>query len=52
MTLDINDMKHFDAKIGYDRLSKVNGFIYKPNLYLGVNGERVLELQGKDGNVL
>ncbi|KAL1492708.1 hypothetical protein ABEB36_010924 [Hypothenemus hampei] len=46
MTLDINDMKHFDASLAYDRLKKVNGYTYKPKAYLGVNGERVLELQG------
>ncbi|XP_050313934.1 apolipophorins [Anthonomus grandis grandis] len=46
MTLDIDDKQHFDATIAYDRFKKVNGFLYKPRVYLGVNGERVTELQG------
>ncbi|CAG9760349.1 unnamed protein product [Ceutorhynchus assimilis] len=46
MVLDINDKKHFDTSVGYDRFKKVNGYIYKPKLYIGVNGERVVELKG------
>lgn len=46
MTFDVNDKKHFDASIAYDRFKKVNGYTYKPRVYLGVNGERVMELQG------
>ncbi|KAH1029523.1 hypothetical protein HUJ05_002749, partial [Dendroctonus ponderosae] len=46
MTLDINDMKHFDASLAYDRVKKLNGFAYKPKMYLGINGQRVMELQG------
>ncbi|ERL94743.1 hypothetical protein D910_12017 [Dendroctonus ponderosae] len=45
MTLDINDMKHFDASLAYDRVKKLNGFAYKPKMYLGINGQRVMELQ-------
>lgn len=51
MTLDINDMKHFDASLAYDRVRKVNGFAYKPKMYLGINGQRVMELQGKFSNI-
>ncbi|XP_066155546.1 uncharacterized protein Apoltp [Euwallacea fornicatus] len=46
MTLDINNTKHFDSSISYDRLKKPNGYTYKPRVYLGVNTERVMELQG------
>ncbi|XP_060537065.1 uncharacterized protein LOC132708634 isoform X2 [Cylas formicarius] len=46
VVLDINNKKHFDASISYERLVRTNGYIYKPKVYLGVNGERVMELQG------
>ncbi|XP_076260910.1 apolipoprotein lipid transfer particle isoform X2 [Rhynchophorus ferrugineus] len=46
MTLDINDKKHLDVSVAYERLKKTNGFTYKPKVYLGVNGDRVMELQG------
>lgn len=47
LTLDINNQKHFDASFSINREPSPNGFKYLPRVYLGVNNERVVDLQGK-----
>lgn len=47
LVLDINDKKHFDCSISLVRQDSRHGFTYFPKIYLGVNGERVLDLQGE-----
>uniref|UniRef100_A0A1Y1LL77 Vitellogenin domain-containing protein n=1 Tax=Photinus pyralis TaxID=7054 RepID=A0A1Y1LL77_PHOPY len=46
MTLDINNKKHFDASLSLKQAESQNGHTYFPKAYLGVNGERVAEIQG------
>ncbi|KAJ8964440.1 hypothetical protein NQ314_004909, partial [Rhamnusium bicolor] len=46
IALDINNKKHFDASVSLGRNRIKNGFSYKPKVYLGVNGDRVLKLEG------
>ncbi|KAJ3640007.1 hypothetical protein Zmor_003331 [Zophobas morio] len=46
LVLTINDKKHFDLELSLIRRDSRHGFIYRPKIYLGINGERVLELQG------
>ncbi|XP_018566495.1 uncharacterized protein LOC108907336 [Anoplophora glabripennis] len=46
VALDINDKKHFDASMSLVRSQIKNGFSYKPKVYVGVNGERVVKLDG------
>lgn len=48
VALDINNRKHFDASASLVRSQIKNGFSYKPKVYIGVNGERVVKL---DGNI-
>ncbi|KAF7992093.1 hypothetical protein HCN44_001418 [Aphidius gifuensis] len=44
--LDINGTQHLHAHIGYSR-KKVNyGYTYSPRIYLGINNERILQLNG------
>ncbi|KAG5866821.1 hypothetical protein JTB14_009006, partial [Gonioctena quinquepunctata] len=47
VSLDINNKKHFDANASLRRHRIKNGFSYTPNVYLGVNGERVFEVSGE-----
>lgn len=47
LVLTINDKKHFDFELSWNRKPSQHGFIYYPRIYLGVNGERILELKGK-----
>lgn len=49
VALDINNKKHFDASASLVRSQIKNGFSYKPKIYIGVNGERVVKM---DGNFL
>lgn len=44
--LDINNKKHFDASVSLVRHRIKNGYNYIPNVYLGVNGESIVELRG------
>ncbi|XP_030755989.1 uncharacterized protein LOC115882214 [Sitophilus oryzae] len=46
MTLDINNMKHLETGVAYERINKANGYTYKPKIFLRVNEESVMELQG------
>lgn len=46
LALTINQKKHFDWNLSLIRQDSKHGFIYYPKIYLGINGERVLELQG------
>lgn len=46
LELDIDGKKHFDAQLSLKREQSTNGFTYDPYFYLGVNGERVAELNG------
>lgn len=46
IALNINDKKHFDASASLIRQDSRHGYIYFPKAYVGVNGDRVLELQG------
>jgi hypothetical protein len=46
LALTINEKKHFDLNLSLIRRDSTHGFIYFPKIYLGINGERVLELQG------
>lgn len=45
--LDINDKKHFDVRLSLTRKESKHGYTYQPKFYLGVNDERVAELNGK-----
>lgn len=47
ITLDVNDKQHLDASCSLQQKEIRNGFTYYPKFYLGVNGERVAELQGE-----
>ncbi|KAK4871887.1 hypothetical protein RN001_016011 [Aquatica leii] len=47
MTLNVNDKKHFDASLSLKQFESRNGYTYIPKAYLGVNGERVAEIQGE-----
>nr|XP_023014254.1 uncharacterized protein LOC111504019 [Leptinotarsa decemlineata] len=47
VALDINNRKHFDATASLKRQHIRNGYSYIPNVYLGVNGERVFRISGK-----
>ncbi|CAH0561935.1 unnamed protein product [Brassicogethes aeneus] len=47
LTLDVNNQKHFNALLALTKDEINNGFIFKPRAYLGVNSERVMELQGQ-----
>lgn len=49
LTLDINNKQHLDASCSLQVQEIKNGFTYYPKFYLGVNGERVAELQGEYG---
>lgn len=44
--LDINNQKNFDALLSLEKQEIRNGFLYEPKLYLGINEERVADLQG------
>ncbi|KAF5300365.1 hypothetical protein FQR65_LT00986 [Abscondita terminalis] len=46
MTLNVNNKKHFDASLSLKQFENRNGYTYVPKAYLGVNGERVAEIQG------
>ncbi|KAF5274561.1 hypothetical protein FQA39_LY07173 [Lamprigera yunnana] len=46
MTLNVNNRKRFDASLSLKKLDGRNGYTYLPKAYLGVNGERVAEIQG------
>lgn len=46
VALDIDDKKHLDASLSLQQIPNRNGYTYIPKVYLGVNGERVAELQG------
>ncbi|KYB29704.1 hypothetical protein TcasGA2_TC031518 [Tribolium castaneum] len=46
LALTINEKKHFDWNLSLIREDSKHGFNYYPKIYLGINGERVLELQG------
>lgn len=46
--LDINGQKHLDAWASLNRTVSKNGHIYRPYIYLGVNNERVAQLDGND----
>lgn len=50
LSLDINGKKHFDAELSLNKRDSKNGFIYQPKLYLGVNNERVAQLNGNSGS--
>lgn len=47
LTLDINNKQHLNASCSLHQENIRHGFTYYPKLYLGVNGERVAELNGK-----
>lgn len=46
VALNIDDKKHLDLSLSLDQKESKNGHTYIPKVYLGVNGERVAELQG------
>ncbi|KAK9890371.1 hypothetical protein WA026_010464 [Henosepilachna vigintioctopunctata] len=46
IAVNINDFKHFDTTISLLKKPINHGFIYYPRIYLGVNNERVIEIQG------
>ncbi|CAG9816912.1 unnamed protein product [Phaedon cochleariae] len=46
VAIDINNKKHFDASASIKRNRMKNGFSYTPDIYLGVNGERVFRFSG------
>lgn len=45
--LNINGKKHFDVRMILEREESKHGFTYSPYFYLGINSERVAELNGK-----
>lgn len=44
--LDINNRKHLDISMSLEEVQSHNGRTYIPKFYLGVNSERVAELDG------
>lgn len=44
--LDINNRKHLDLSMSLEEVQSHNGRTYIPKFYLGVNSERVAELDG------
>lgn len=47
LSVNINNFKHFDTSLSLSRKQIQHGFKYFPKFYLGVNNERVVEIQGK-----
>lgn len=46
LQLEINNKKKFDALVSLQKDDIRNGYLFKPKLYLGVNAERVAQLEG------
>ncbi|KAL3290379.1 hypothetical protein HHI36_023721 [Cryptolaemus montrouzieri] len=46
IAININDIKHFDTSLSLTRSPINHGSIYYPKFYIGVNNERVVEIQG------
>ncbi|XP_072402619.1 uncharacterized protein Apoltp isoform X1 [Diabrotica undecimpunctata] len=46
LELDINNMKHFEAKVALIRSPLRLGSSYRPEIYLALNGERIFSFSG------
>ncbi|XP_056647213.1 uncharacterized protein LOC130451874 [Diorhabda sublineata] len=46
LEFDINNVKHFEASAGLKRSTLKHGYSYRPNVYVGVSGERIISFTG------